>query len=348
MLIVTTPKIFFYSPTPEIETVNLFPDLIPHNFYYANLIRFLKKYQVTDPYQADFFFVPINLIKFQFYPHFLNPSFYVENLRYLGLKPHLIFAAGDFGQRKRSDYENHTSNRPYPNIYPWLDERFILLAFESTEDLLPQDIGMFPYLLRDERSFVPVSRWKKNDQKTERDLVFSFVGKMSYPELPKEHIRGGRLFQLVKKRKEFFIGTPQQSLSRYGKEKGHHVRMFERSIFVLCPAGYGRWTFRLGEAIAYGAIPVLISDSYKLPFSSLIPWNEFLLSIPEKALRELPCLLRKFTKMQIQMFQDNLSKNAFFFQEEMMHQLLIIELSHRCKSEISQTSQIFHLSVTKK
>lgn len=38
-------------------------------------------------------------------------------------------------------------------------------------------------------------------------------------------------------------------------------------MFCLCPRGYGANSFRIGESIQYGAIPVYISDEFILPFN---------------------------------------------------------------------------------
>jgi hypothetical protein len=61
------------------------------------------------------------------------------------------------------------------------------------------------------------------------------------------------------------------------------------SHFVLCPRGAGTGSFRLFEVMKAGVAPVLISDNYDLPPG--VPWETFLLRIPEKEIRRLPQLL---------------------------------------------------------
>lgn len=290
--------------------------LEPHNLYYFKLLHFLKRFEVHSPREADYFFVPVNLIKFQFDKTFRDPKEYIESLPYLGQKPHLLFASGDFGQRKKSPYESHAPDRAYPEIYSWLDNRFTLLAFESTDDLNFQDIALLPYVLQ-KRGFFS-SMWPK---RRTRDLLFSFVGQMSYKELSKEHIRGGRLYSL-KGQSDTFVGSLEESRERFGKREGQFVEMFERSLFSLCPAGYGRWTFRLCEALKYGAIPVILADGYKLPFASSIPWAKISLVRPENTLLEVPNYLRSIPKKEIALYQENLRTFAPFFTEEGAHSLI--------------------------
>jgi len=48
-----------------------------------------------------------------------------------------------------------------------------------------------------------------------------------------------------------------------------------RCIFALCPRGYGKTSFRLYEAMTYGAIPVYIYDELWLPYADRLRWEEF-------------------------------------------------------------------------
>lgn len=107
--------------------------------------------------------------------------------------------------------------------------------------------------------------------------VYSMSGKpMDYP-LPL--ICPPHNFHFPNLGREFmfsFIGRPthpvRQTLVRdFGNKSGcyvthrHHsledyCRILARSTFVLCPRGYGPSSFRICEALQYGAIPVYISD----------------------------------------------------------------------------------------
>jgi len=49
-----------------------------------------------------------------------------------------------------------------------------------------------------------------------------------------------------------------------------------RSVFALCPRGYGRTSFRMYEAMQLGAIPVYIYDGDPwLPFNDALRWSDF-------------------------------------------------------------------------
>lgn len=45
----------------------------------------------------------------------------------------------------------------------------------------------------------------------------------------------------------------------------HYCDIMSRSKYVLCPRGYGKTSFRIMEALQYGAIPVYISDEFIEP-----------------------------------------------------------------------------------
>jgi hypothetical protein len=50
-----------------------------------------------------------------------------------------------------------------------------------------------------------------------------------------------------------------------------YCNILARSVFALCPRGYGRSSFRIQESIQQGAIPVYISDEFVLPYNEEFP-----------------------------------------------------------------------------
>ncbi|GAB4028090.1 MAG: hypothetical protein Fur0011_7350 [Candidatus Microgenomates bacterium] len=102
--------------------------------YFSNCI------ETTDPTQADYFFVPLHLHRFQYKN--LDPYELLDQLTYLSdKKDHIIVATGDFAQRGK--HYGHGS--AYLKEFSWL-KKFILLALESTPALIKnQDIGIIPY-----------------------------------------------------------------------------------------------------------------------------------------------------------------------------------------------------------
>ena len=69
----------------------------------------------------------------------------------------------------------------------------------------------------------------------------------------------------------------------------HYAETIAASHFVLCPRGAGTGSIRLFEVMKAGVAPVLLADKYPLPPG--IPWNDFLIRIPERDLHRIPEML---------------------------------------------------------
>lgn len=86
-----------------------------------------------------------------------------------------------------------------------------------------------------------------------RDIFASFIGGDTHP------IRR----ELVKQftgHKDCMVMIKKLPLKEY-------CNIMARSVFALCPRGYGKSSFRIAEAIQYGAIPVYISDEFVIPYN---------------------------------------------------------------------------------
>ncbi len=81
-----------------------------------------------------------------------------------------------------------------------------------------------------------------------KDILCSFVGSLNHP------IRQ-RIVDELSDVKGFYISTKGHNMQQY-------CNILARSKYVLCPRGYGITSFRICEAIQYGAIPIYISDVY--------------------------------------------------------------------------------------
>ncbi len=297
-------QLFWYDPLPHVEAIGL----EPARQYYAVFIDFLRRLNTTrDPSQADYFVVHINLIFWQTanqHPP-INDSTLPHLATQSGGQRHLLLSFGDFCQRHHNCRWDFTGGgRAYKVPYRWLDSRFSLLTFQSCDDLLPGiDWPFWPFVLKDQRT--------RPDPPT-RDLLYSFAGSMNYwYALPPTHIRGGRLVRLQKlvaNRTDVFIGETTDATARYGATDGNHIYLFQRSVFVLCPAGFGRWTFRQAEAVLYGAIPVFIADGYIKPYADRINWDALSLTIAERDLDQTDSILRAISPQRIAAYQRELAR----------------------------------------
>jgi len=72
------------------------------------------------------------------------------------------------------------------------------------------------------------------------------------------------------------------------------------STFGLVPAGRGPSSFRLLEVLSAGAIPVVISDNFVLPFDSLIEWRRCLFVFPTSQMHRIVPTLRSLSTEEIE------------------------------------------------
>lgn len=61
----------------------------------------------------------------------------------------------------------------------------------------------------------------------------------------------------------------------------HYDDLMTQARYALIPRGYGLHTHRLFEALAAGAVPVILVDDYVLPFADVLPWDAFSVRLPE-------------------------------------------------------------------
>jgi len=72
-----------------------------------------------------------------------------------------------------------------------------------------------------------------------------------------------------------------------------YISVLNNTKFCLVPHGVVGWTFRFGEAIIVGCIPVVISDYTVLPFADLIDFTKFVIFVKEYELPILQDILRE-------------------------------------------------------
>lgn len=86
---------------------------------------------------------------------------------------------------------------------------------------------------------------------------------------------------------QYLGGKPGIVIEQGGPGKRDRFRwLMERSVFALCPRGYGRTSFRLYEAMDFGAVPVYIYDDPWLPYSEL-DWSKLAICCPVGQLKNL-------------------------------------------------------------
>lgn len=76
--------------------------------------------------------------------------------------------------------------------------------------------------------------------------------------------------------------------------------VMSRSIFSLCPRGYGATSFRICEALQHESIPVYISDKPWIPFNNIINFNDYGVIIDIKDIDHIDNILKSIPKEEIE------------------------------------------------
>ena len=124
-----------------------------------------------------------------------------------------------------------------------------------------------------------------NFEEVYKDILFSFVGSyMTHPlrQRMKDRINGQHIIY----RNGFHIdsNTYNNEINLKEKEESEYKNIIERSRFSICPRGSSSSSIRFWESLQAGAIPILISDHWKLPDWD---WDNTIIHIKEKDFENL-------------------------------------------------------------
>lgn len=139
---------------------------------------------------------------------------------------------------------------------------------------------------------IPLINQQHGKVERERDIFASFVGviggRHKVREIMRQHLDGISNY-VIKERTSF----------------DEFKELMERSIFALCPRGYGRTSFRINESLNLGAIPVYIYDTPWIPFEDMIDFKTYGVLISENEIDRIDEILKSYTQEQILELQEN-------------------------------------------
>ena len=171
------------------------------------------------------------------------------------------YVAKDYCNNDMSDLQNYLDglnrSKKYFTVCQWDDgivndiEGLDLFIFSSG------GVGHYSYPLNCLPHPPP-----RSDHPLDRDFIYSFVGA----------IRGRH--QVRQKMNSSLPIRPDVFISER-LSFGDFQAVLHRSLFSLCPRGYGKTSFRICESLQAETIPVYIYDDPWIPFNDMVPFEEY-------------------------------------------------------------------------
>jgi len=132
-----------------------------------------------------------------------------------------------------------------------------------------------------------------------RDIFCSFVGSITH------QIRQS-MVSVLNNNPKYVLQYKGWSDKVSNNDLNNFINITSRSIFTLCPRGYGKNSFRMYEAMQLGSIPVYIYDDDWRPFKDVLNWDDFSVSIHISQLQNLDKILSSIDDKNIKQKQEKL------------------------------------------
>lgn len=164
---------------------------------------------------------------------------------------------------------------------------------DAPREILPKNTFVFSgsgriYETKPNNNYIPIplicSPIISPDKSRVRDIFCSFVGSDTHPI--RTEIR-----KALASNEKFLISTHTWEADINKDRESEFIDTTERSIFTLCPRGYGLASFRLFEVMQLGSIPVYVYDTPWLPYENEINWEEICVLVHKSDIRNIPNIL---------------------------------------------------------
>jgi hypothetical protein len=121
-----------------------------------------------------------------------------------------------------------------------------------------------------------------------RDIFANFIGRMTH------NIRH-KMMRVLRNDRKYHTSQHIVSTEDY-------CRVMAKSVFTLCPRGFGQSSFRICEALEQGSIPVYVSDEFIFP--GHVDFETYGVVIRENQIEQIDQILSALTPEQIKAKQE--------------------------------------------
>lgn len=134
---------------------------------------------------------------------------------------------------------------------------------------------------------IPLICHPHGKQENEKDIFASFIGSITHP-IRKEVLK--------------YADHVDWIVTDLNYDNRTFCDVLSRSLFALCPRGFGLTSFRICEALEQGAIPVYISDEWIVPGN--IDFNSYGVLVHSSEVDQLDAILYNISEEQIKSKQE--------------------------------------------
>jgi hypothetical protein len=232
-----------------------------------------------------------------FYDYYKNNNIETERI-YIPILWTNLYISRNYGNANMLDIQNYLDNLDKSKKY------FTILQYDDgiLQDLKDLDILVFcaggggQKLVPDKNIGYPIPLITKPNPNINlnknRDILCSFIGA----------IRGRHKIREIMA--NYLSTLPNYFISEsVGYNK--FTDIMERSIFSLCPRGYGATSFRICESLQHGSIPIYIYDRDWTPWYDEFDFNDIGIKVHANNIQQIPNIINNITKEQVKKYHEN-------------------------------------------
>ncbi|CAH8281586.1 unnamed protein product [Eruca vesicaria subsp. sativa] len=246
-----------------------------------------SRFAAASPEEATMFYIPVgivNIIRFVYRPYITYSRDRLQNIV--------------------KDYISLVSDRyPYWNRSHGADH-FFLSCHDWAPDVSAVDQELYKHFVRAlcnanaSEGFIPMRDVSLPEIKIKYDkLGLTHNGEPPHNRKLLAFFAGGSHGEVRKVLFKHWKGKDKDVLVyEYLPKSMSYTKLMDKAKFCLCPSGWEVASPRIVESLYSGCVPVIIADSYVLPFSDVLNWKMFSLHISVAKIPEIKKILEAITE----------------------------------------------------